>query len=219
MKKYLETLKACQLFYGVTDADILNALSCLNATVETFDKKYTIIAEGCAAKHIGILLSGSAQIIQNDFYGNRSILSEIAPSQLFAEAFACAEVHSIPITVVANEPCEIMFITAENLLHTCEKACPFHQKLIFNLMKSLAEKTILFHKKIDIISKRTTREKLLTYLISEARRTNSKSFKIPFSRQELADFLEVDRSGLSSEISKLRAEGVLKSTKNQFELL
>ena len=194
-------------------------LGCLGAKVESFDKKYTIFAEGYPAKYIGIVLSGSAQIVQVDYYGNRNILSNITASQVFAEAFACAEMDMIPVTVIANEPCEVMLIDCSHILHTCANNCGFHQQLIFNLMKDLAKKTIMFHQRIEITSKRTTREKLMTYLALEAKKANSNRFDIPFDRQELADYLEVERSGLSAEISKMRKEGLIKNQKNHFELL
>lgn len=219
MKKYFGNLRKCSLFDQIEDENLISMLGCLGAKVENFDKKYTILAEGTPAKHIGIVLTGSAQIIQVDYYGNRSILSNIAPSEVFAEAFACAETPSIPVTVIANEPCEVMLIDCDRILHTCSNNCSFHRQLIFNLMKDLATKTILFHQKIEITSKRTTREKLMTYLMFQAKKEKSNSFNIPFDRQELADYLEVDRSGLSAEISKLRNEGVLLSHRKYFELL
>ena len=219
MKKYLEILKKCPLFFGIEDEQLLLMLNCLKAKVVSFDKKYTIFAEGTPAKYVGVMLSGTAQIIQIDFYGNRSILSSIFPSEVFAEAFSCAEIGTMPVTVVANEPCEVMLINCDHLLHTCSNNCGFHQQLIFNLMKDLAVKTLMFHQKIEVISKRSTREKLMTYLMLQAKKANSNSFDIPFDRQELADYLEVDRSGLSAEISKLRSEGVLKSSKKHFELM
>ena len=219
MKKFSEILKKCPLFAGIGEEDLLRMLSCLGATVDTYDKKYTVLAEGYPAKHIGIVLSGSVQVIQIDYYGNRSILSNIGPSEVFAEAFACAEAKSIPVSIIANEPSEIMLIDCQHILHTCQNHCGFHQQLIFNLMKDLATKTILFHQKIDITAKRTTRDKLMTYLMLEAKKAGHASFTIPFDRQELADYLEVDRSGLSAEIGKLKKEGVLDTQKNHFILL
>ena len=219
MKKYFDILKKCPLFYDIEDSELLSMLGCLDAKVEFFDKKYTVFAEGTPAKHIGIVLSGSAQVVQLDYYGNRSILSSLPPSELFAEAFACAEVEALPVSVIANEPSEIMLIDCRHILHTCSKHCLFHQKMIFNLMKDLATKTILFHQRIEVTSKRTTREKLLAYLTAQSKKANSRTFTIPFDRQELADYLEVDRSGLSAEISKLRNEGILESSKNRFKLL
>ena len=219
MEKYLKILKKCPLFAEIEEENLLRMLSCLGAKIVSFDKKYTVFAEGSPAKYIGIMLSGSAQIIQVDYYGNRSILSEVSAPEVFAEAFACAEVDALPVTVIANDPCDIMLIECDHILHTCSNNCGFHQKLIFNLMRDLASKSILFHQRIEITSKRTTREKLLTYLLMQAKAAGRDSFDIPFDRQELADYLEVDRSGLSAEISKLRREGVLDSNKNHFVLL
>lgn len=219
MKKYLDVLRRCPLFAQIEEENLLRMLVCLGARVESFDKKYTILAEGTPAKYLGIVLSGTVQVIRIDYYGNRSILSELGPSEVFAEAFACAEVPTVPVTVIANDPCEIMLLDSSHILRTCSDGCGFHQQLIFNLMKDLATKTILFHQKLEITAKRSTREKLLTYLAFQAKKAGKNRFQIPFDRQELADYLEVDRSGLSAEISKLRKEGVLESDKNEFTLL
>lgn len=219
MKKYLEILKRCPLFDDVAEDDLLRILGCLDVRVVEFDKKYTIFTEGTPARYVGIVLSGSAQVTQVDYYGNRSILSNIRAGELFGEAFACAAVASLPVSVTANEPCEVMLIECERILHTCRNGCSFHHQLIYNLMKDLATKTILFHQRAEIISKRTTREKLLTYLSTYAKEVGKNRFEIPFDRQELADYLEVDRSGLSMEISKLRNEGILESHRKHFHLL
>lgn len=219
MRNHLDTLKKCPLFAAVDEEHLLKMLTCLGARIETFDKKYTIMAESRPAKYIGILLAGKAQVVQMDYYGNRSILTEITPPDVFGEAFACAEVKSIPVSVIAEEPSTVMLIDCGHILHTCENNCGFHQQLIFNLMKDLAIKTLQFHQKIEITSKRTTREKLMTYLMHQAKKAGSSRFEIPFDRQELADYLEVDRSGLSAEISRLKKEGVLDCSKNRFELL
>lgn len=219
MEKNLNILRKCSLFHNITDEHLIKMLTCLGAKIENFDKKYTIMAEGNPAKYIGIMLSGSAQIVQVDYFGNRSIVSEVETSEIFGESFACAEVGEVPVTIIANEFSEVMLIDCGHILHTCSNNCGFHQQLIFNLMKDLATKNIMFHQKIEITSKRSTREKLLAYLFFRAKKAGSNSFVIPFDRQELADYLEVDRSGLSAEISKLKAEGVLDCRKNRFELL
>lgn len=218
MKKFLKILRACPLFDGIDDADLERMLGCLGAKVERFDKKYTIFAEGSSARYVGIVLSGAAQIVSVDYYGNRSILGQVSPSELFAEAFACAEVSELPVSVIADEPSEIMLIDRDHILHTCHNNCVFHQRMIFNLMRDLASKTITFHQRIEVTSKRTTRDKLLAYLAIMAKRAQSDAFEIPYDRQELADYLEVDRSGLSAEIGKLRREGVIDCHKNRFKL-
>ena len=219
MKKYSEILKACALFNMIKEEDLLKMLNCLGAKVATFDKKYTIINEGSQAKYVGIMLSGSAQVSMVDYYGNRSIISRIEQAEMFGEAFACAEISSVPVTITANEPSEVMLIDCSHILHTCKNNCGFHQQLIYNLMKDLAIKTLTFHQKLEIVSKRTTQDKLLTYLSFQAKKAHSPSFEIPFDRQELADYLEVERTGLSVEISKLKNEGVLFADKKHFELL
>ena len=219
MKKYLKILKKCPLFENIEDENLLRMLTCLGARVDFFDKKYTVFAEGSSARYIGIVLSGSVQTVQVDYNGNRSILALTEAGELFAEEFACAETREIPISIVADEPSEIMLIECSHILHTCHNSCGFHQQLIFNLMKGLAKKNIAFHQRIEITSKRTTREKLLAYLDAQARRTSSNSFEIPLDRQELADYLEVERSGLSAEIGKMRREGIIENRKNHFELL
>lgn len=219
MKKFFNVLRKCPLFNQIEDENLLKMLSCLGAKIDFFDKKYTIMAEGNPVRYIGIMLSGSAQIMRVDYYGNRSIVANVEPSEMFAEAFACAETEVLPVTVIANEPCEVMFIDCSHILHTCTNNCTFHQQMIFNLMKNLAVKNIMLHQKTEITSKRTTREKLLAYLMLYAKKTGSNSFDIPFDRQELADYLEVDRSGLSAEISKLCKEGIIESRRKHFELL
>ena len=219
MKKYFGILRKCSLFDQIEDQHLIAMLSCLGAKRETFDKKYTIFAEGNPARYFGILLSGSAQIVRHDYYGNRSIVSGILPGELFGESFACAGMSTIPVSIIANEPCEVLLIDSGHVLHTCTNGCDFHRQMIYNLMRDLALKNIMFHQKLDITSKRSTREKLLAYLTYMEKQTGSHSFDIPFDRQELADYLEVDRSGLSAEISKLRREGVIECRKNRFVLL
>lgn len=218
MEKYFHILKKCPLFSQIKDNQLTALLHCLDANVKVFKKKETILEEGQPARYIGIVLSGCTQMIQLDYYGNRSIVSTAAPSELFAESFACAEVPSIPLSVVATEPSEVMLIDCRRIIHSCSNACDFHQQMIYNLLKNVAVKNILFHQKIEITAKRSTREKLMAYLTLQAKKAGSQSFTIPFDRQELADYLEVERSGLSAEISKLRKEGILKSDKKHFEL-
>ncbi|MBQ9120985.1 MAG: Crp/Fnr family transcriptional regulator [Clostridia bacterium] len=219
MEKYFEILEKCPLFAGIPREDLSRMLGCLDARVSSFDKKYTVFAEGTPAKYVGILLSGSAQTERIDYEGNRNLLSSIAPGEVFGEAFACAEVRAIPVSVVATEMSEVLLLDCDRILRTCTKGCDFHQKLIFNLMKDLALKSLAFHQKLEVTSKRTTREKLMTYLTHQAQKTGKRAFDIPFDRQALADYLEVDRSGLSAEIGKLTREGILRSRKKHFELL
>ena len=219
MEKYFEVLRRCSLFSNVEDENIISMCRCLGAKIVGYNKKETILSEGEPAKYIGIVLLGITQIVQVDYFGNRSIVECVGPSELFGETFACAEVNAIPVDIISNDKTEIMFIDCIRITQSCDNACSFHQQMIFNLMKVIATKTLTFHQKIEIISKRSTREKLMTYMRLQEKKNKSNSFEIPYDRQELADYLGVERSGLSAEISKLRKEGILECKKNRFMLL
>ena len=219
MEKYFEVLRRCPLFFDIADNDIGGMLGCLGARVKEYEKCATIISEGDDANCVGVLLFGEAQIEQTDYFGNRSIVAEIEPSELFGETFALSTIDKMPVSVVATKDSEIMFFDSMCVSKTCAKACLHHQQIIFNLMNIMANKNMAFHQKIEITSKRTTREKLMAYLMFCAKRSGKNTFEIPFDRQELADYLAVDRSGLSVEISKLRREGILKCEKNRFTLI
>lgn len=219
MQENLKNLRFCPLFAHVEDADLPALLACLNGTTARFAKKETILAEGDPVQHICVLLSGAAQIEQSDYFGNRSIVASIEPPQLFSETFACAGVETMPVSVVATEDSQVLFIDCQRITHACTNACGFHRQIIDNLLRIVATKNLLFHQKIQITAKRSTREKLMTYLLLQSKNRQSPEFDIPYDRQALADYLEVERSGLSAEISKLRAEGVLTCRKNHFTLL
>lgn len=219
MKKYFQILKQCPLFYGIEEEDFATMLNCLGATIVNFNKNEIIFSEGSSAKYVGIVLFGAVQVIRDDYSGNRAIVTTIEQSQLFGEVFACANVNALPVSVIAKEYSEIMLIDCKGVTKTCGNSCKFHNSLIINLLQIVANKNLLLNKKIEITSKRTTREKLLTYFFEEAKQNNSKSFTIPYDRQSLADYLGVERSAMSAEISKLRNDGLLECTKNRIKLL
>lgn len=219
MIEFFDVIRKCPLFNEISDFELDTLLDCLGAENEHFGKKETIIREGSPALDICILLSGSAQIIKVDHAGNRSIVANVEPSELFGESFACAEIDSMPISVVAAEDCDVLFIDRRRFNNACARDCAFHNQVIYNLMRINAVKNLQFREKLEILSKRTTRDRLMAYLEFKAKEQNSSTVTVPFDRQELADYLEVDRSGLSSEISKLKKEGIINCEKDRFELL
>lgn len=219
MKKYFEVLRKCPLFNQIEDESLVRALVCLGAKEKSYKKGDTVLTEGQEAKYFGIVLKGSVQLERVDYYGNRSILTSIEPSQLFGEAFACAGIKSLPIDVIAAEDTDIFFIDVRHIASPCDAACAFHAQLIINLLNIVAKKNLVLHQKIEITSKHSTREKLMTYLFLQEKNTGSRTFTIPYNRQELADYLGVERSGLSAEISKLRNEKVLECKRSTFTLL
>lgn len=216
MEEFYSVLKKCEMFADIEKNNLFAMLECLKARVKKYKQGEIIWAEGDLAKQIGIVLSGSVQVVRMDYFGNRSIMGSVGEGGLFGESFACAGVEELPVNVVAAQDCQIMIIDAYRIINTCSNACEFHRQIIYNLMKVMARKNIMFNQKLEVTSKRTTREKLMTYLLIQAKKVGSNEFIIPFDRQELADYLEVDRSGLSTEIGKLRKEGVLECEKGRF---
>ena len=219
MRSSMEVLQQSPLFAGIAASDLSGMLNCLGARAMRYAKGEVILAEGGPARDVGLLLSGRVQVIRTDYYGNRSIMLNIAPGQLFAESFACVQAEHLPVSVVAVEECEALLLDCRRLLTTCCNACEFHSRIIFNLLQIVAEKNLSLHRKALITGKRTTREKLMTYLLMQAKECGRADFTIPFDRQGLADYLAVDRSGLSAELSKLRQAGILDYYKNSFRLL
>lgn len=219
MEKYYPVLAGSPLFDGISEEELGTVLDCLGAEAAHYQKGEAILSEGDPAERLGVVLGGAVQVFRMDYYGNRSLMGRLSAGDLFAEAFACAGVGAMPVSVVALEETDALLIRADRMLHSCSSACAFHQRMIYNLMRILALKNLACNQKIEVTSKRSTREKLMTYLMLQAGQAGSSTFNIPFDRQELADYLEVDRSGLSSEIGKLRREGVIASEKNRFTLL
>ena len=212
-------LAGCRLFEGISGEDLNKMLVCLGCTTESYKKGEVVFSEGTHITKIGILLSGGAMTVKDDFFGNRSIIGTVGVGDVFCEAFAATDTRELPISVIATEDSDVLFVECKRILCTCSNTCAFHRSLIFNFAKNLADENIDCYDKIEVTSKRSTREKLLTYLGIVARAEGKRSFDVPFDRQQLADYLEVDRSGLSAEIGKMVKDGIIKCTKNRFELL
>lgn len=219
MKEFNEILEQCPLFDDIRMEDLSTMLGCIGGRTVSVAKGQSVYREGDPATHVGMVLSGAVRLVREDYYGNRSIVAHIGPSELFGETYACAGISSLPISVVADEDSAVLLMDCRRITTTCSSACAFHNRIIFNLLRLVAVKNLIFDQKIQVTSKRTTREKLMAFLLNQAKLQGSNSFTIPYDRQELADYLEVDRSGLSAEISKLRKEKVLESEKNSFTLL
>ena len=219
MKDFFDILRKCPLFDQIGDESLDEMLGCLGAKKCSYKKGDTVLAEGDKAKYLGIVLKGSVQLVRVDYYGNRSILTSIEPPQLFGEAFACAGLDSVPVDVIAAEDTDILLTDAMHIARPCENACAFHRQMTLNLLQIVARKNLVLYRKIEITSKRSTREKLMTYLLLQAKKAGSSTFTIPYDRQELADYLGVERSGLSTEIGKLRNEKVLECRRSTFTLL
>ena len=219
MKEINSILQKCPLFDGINSNDLTAMLRCLGTKLITKKKGQSIFSQGDPAVNIGIVLSGIVHVVREDYIGNRSIIGTVGPTELFGESYAFSGVQSLPVAVHADTDCQILLIDSRHISSCCSNACDFHNQMISNLLRLVATKNLMLHQKLQITSKRTTREKLMAYLMIQAKNKESNTFTIAFDRQELADYLEVDRSGLSAQISMLRKEGIIECEKNRFRLL
>ena len=218
MKDFLSILRSSQLFSGISENELTSMLSCLDTRKEDFPKKAFVLRAGDTVDSIGIVLSGSVLIIQEDIWGNWNILSKAGPGQTFAAVYACAPGSRLNVSVIAETPVTVMFLNVKRILQVCPSACAHHSRIIRNLLGELARKNLRLGEKLTHMGQRTTRAKLLSYFSAEAQRRGAYEFDIPFSRQQLADYLAVERSGLSLELGKMRAEGLLDFHRSHFIL-
>lgn len=219
MKKYFDLLMKNPLFGGISCEDLGSLLTCLNAKTVVFPKGAPVFLEGDPAGSIGFVLEGSVQIVRDDFFGNRSLLTVAEKGELFGESYACANVETMPVSGYAVQESRILWLECRKMLTVCSNACHFHTTLVKNLLQVVAHKNLLLGRKIQFMSQKTTQEKLMAYLLDQAKQKGNSEFSIPLSRQALADYLGVKRSAMSAELSKLRAAGILESKGSSFRLI
>ena len=219
MKQYIPILKQTKIFAGVSEEEIGAMLGCLDAKLKTFAKGDYVFRQGERASKLTVLVAGNLLIQNDDFWGNRSIVNAVSVGELFGEAYITPESDTVLNDVVATCESAVIFFDAERIMTTCPSACRFHGMVVRNLFVAIAGKNRSLVQKLGYLSRRTTREKLMAYLSQQAKTQQSNSFAIPFNRQQLADFLSVDRSAMSNELCKMRDEGLLEFEKNRFKLL
>lgn len=207
-----------QLFRGLQEEEIKTLLECLHAFKRNYKKGETILSDGSVTENIGIVLSGMALISCNDIWGNTSVLGNAAPGSVFAEVYACIPGQPLLVTVSAAEETCILFINARRILTTCTNACPVHARLARNLLTVCAYKSLQLSQRILHTSAKSIRGRLMSYFSECAKRSGSNSFLLPYNRQQLADYLNVDRSTMSNELSKMQKEGLLTYKKNHILL-
>ena len=219
MKNYIGILSKTKLFSGVSKEDVESMLGCLNAKLYDYKKGDYVFRQGEHLSNITILVKGSLHIQKDDYWGNRTIVNRVAIGEMFGEAYIAPESGHLLNDVVAVEDSSVIFFDVKRIIMVCSSACRFHTMVVQNLFFSISEKNRKLIQKLGYISNRSTREKLMAYLSEESKKLNSSSFTIPFNRQQLADFLSVDRSAMSNELCKMRNEGLIRFEKNYFELL
>ena len=220
MRTYSEQLERCLLFAGIAAEELEAVLGCIGAAERSYRRGEAILRAGEPARHMGIVLSGQVQVSRLGADGSRQLMAALGPGGLFGEAYACAGVDALPVTAAASvDDSRVLLLDRARIVTPCSAACPFHQRLISNLMEELAQKNIQLSRNLEHLSKRTLRDKLLSYLDEQAALAGTRTFTIPFDRQELADYLCADRSALSRELGKLQREGVLEASRSRFTLL
>lgn len=218
MKKYIEILKRTQMFSGVGEDEITSMLSCLGARQKSYKRGEYVLRQGEHLGDILVLAEGKLHIQKDDYWGNRSILGQVAVGEMFGESYVAPDSGVLPNDVIAIEDSTVIFFDVKRIITTCPTACRFHALVTQNMFFAISEKNRKLVQKLGHMSKRSTREKLISYLSEEAKKQRSGSFTIPFNRQQLADFLSVDRSAMSNELCKMRDEGLIEFEKNWFRL-
>lgn len=218
MEPNLDVINRAPLFQGIDENEIGALLKCLDAPTKAYDKNQFIFHSNESIHHIGLVNRGSVSVIREDYWGNRNIIAHIGPGELFAESYACTPGAVLDIDVLADKPSVITLFDVKRVLTSCSNACGFHSRLIRNLLSAMARGNLRLNEKVQHMSQRTTREKLLSYLSAESRRQGSSAFEIPFNRQQLADYLSVDRSAMSAELGKMQNEGLITFKKNLFQI-
>ena len=211
-------LSKIPIFQGIAEEEITSLLQCLQATERTYQKGETILSEGSITENMGIVLSGMALISCGDIWGNTSVLGHVTPGSVFAEVYACIPGEPLLITVSAAEDTTVLFMNVGRILSTCTNACPFHTRLARNLLTVCAHKSLQLSQRILHTSSKSIRGRLMSYFSQCAKQAGNSTFQIPYNRQQLADYLGVDRSAMCHELSKMQKEGLISYEKNRFSL-
>ena len=218
MEKTVENLKS-PLFAGIRPEEMEGMLGCIGYHIRAYEKGQVIAFEEENINHVGVVLTGAVDMLKEDLWGNRTMLVRSYPEDIFGETFACGEDSLSVVTFAAAEDCRVLFLSFCRVMHTCSHACVFHQTLIENMVRLIARKNRELMRKIEVVSKKTLREKILSYLSIQAQSQGSNSFEVPLGRVEWAEYLCADRSALTRELAKMKDEGLIDYHRNFFKIL
>ena len=214
----IHLLAGTRLFHGIMEHEIEAMLTCLSAEERTYGKEAYIYRAGDVTGRLGVVMEGAVNIIKDDVWGNRKIIENIGRGQIFGETYACLKGEPLMVDVQASERSRILFMDVNRILTTCSSSCDFHNRLIRSLMYVLAGKNLMLTKKMDIITPKSLRERVMVYLSQESVKQGCRTVTVPFNRQQMADYLSVDRSALSAELSRMQRDGVISYEKNRFTI-
>lgn len=219
MEEFYAILSNCSLFENIKETEYRALLSCINSYIKNFKSDEYVFFAGNEINYIGIMLSGSVEIIKEDYAGSRHILDFLEPSDIFGEGIACTKKHIAPVTVRTKQESKILFIPFEKIINTCSNSCGFHLQLIKNMMMLLGEKNYNMNGKMELLMLKGMREKLATYLLNEYYRQGSLTFQIRPNRNELAEYLNVARTSMCRELANMKEHGMLDYYQNTFKIL
>lgn len=205
------------LFENVQNSEVLELLKCIGIKTKVFKKNAYILRSGSKIDYLAVILGGNAVMSKTDSFGKQTVIEKLKMNDIFGHNIVCCGLDKSPVDVVAENECEVLFLPFEKVVTPCEKLCPYHLQLIKNVMKMISKRNSLLNDKIDIIGQKTTRDKIMALL--ETYHNGQRVFSIPYTREEMAKFLCVDRSAMSRELCRMRDEGILKFSKNHFEIL
>ena len=216
MGNIFESVKDDPFFKGISSNEFNKALECLQTKSASYQKNDIIWHAGTPVQFIGLLMSGSVRVVKIDTDGNTVILADVAAPNFLGEIGVWAKLEYFPITVQATEDCHVIFLDGKKITSACSSSCPFHRKMIENMLHTISKKAYMLDQKVEMLSKRTIRERLL-YLFNT--QGNSREFTLPYNREEMARCICTNRSALSDELSKMRDEGLIRYKRNEFKIL
>ena len=213
---FIPSIKRSELFAGISEDDIQQMLVCFNAKKKKYEEGQIIFSGGEKINQMGIVLSGRVYMESNDITGNKSIIRELVVGDILGDLYALSRDGRLIFDAVAHKDAELLFIDVDKVMTPCAKACTRHLTTMKNLLTELAGKACTLDRKLSHMSMRTTREKLMSYLTEEAKQQKSNKVTIQFNRQELADYLCVDRSAMSKELHRMKRDGLIDFSGNTF---
>ena len=217
MRGRTQILRNTGLFEGIEDGEMETMLKCLGAFTRRYAKDEFLFRRGDRTDCLGVVLSGNVRGVREDWWGNRTVLGDAGREKVICTDYACTS-DPLDVSIVATEPTEVMFLDVGRAANVCNSSCEFHNRLVKNLMRNLAGTSMVMNRRLDQLAKRSTREKICAFLSDQARAAGSSDFMIGMNRQEMADYLGVDRSAMSTELGKMQREGIIEFQKNHFVL-
>jgi len=218
MREHFDVLKTVELFSGIGPGEMDDMLDCMGAQIKRYRKGSILLLAGEKPVYVGVVIAGELHIAREDRDGNRSLIAVVGPGHVFAEALCCSGAEESPVTVTAGASSLVMLLKFSRLLSTCPNSCVFHTRLIQNMLELISNKNLMLQNRMEIVSLKSVRAKVLLYL-DEFTKKQGNEITIPLNREQLADFLCVDRSALSHELARMKKDGLIDYRKNRFIMI